>query len=172
MSQDRGTRRARLLRLAAVPRTSFFVLTCRGGGSDWPNQPTNFAERHAPPGLTSRPKSALMPRDPTVVLVGAPRNVGCLGDRRDFLNFLKHNMLMETGKNKYLRRQTGHTAVCHSTSVTTPCTKMTTARRQYSKKVHSFLTLDKENPQHLTIHDFIIDIYYSRMDVRQGTHDD
>jgi hypothetical protein len=110
-----------------------------------------------------------MPGAPTVVFVGTPRDVGCWVDRRDFLNFLKNDMLMETEKKKCLRRQSlsqqpGLTVIIGHNYLY--------KNGDWTKTVRSFLTLDDENPQSLTIHEFVIDIYYFRKNVRQGTRDD
>jgi hypothetical protein len=41
-----------------------------------------------------------MPKSFTATSVGIPRDAGCLWGWRDFLNFLKNDILMETGKNQ------------------------------------------------------------------------
>ena len=37
---------------------------------------------------------------------GIPKDAGCREGWRDFLNFLNHDILVETGKVKFIRRQT------------------------------------------------------------------
>jgi hypothetical protein len=63
----------------------------------WSNQPHHVTERNAPSGPVVRSESALMRRGPAVIWVGTPKDTSFWEDRRDFLDFLNHDILGRRG---------------------------------------------------------------------------
>ena len=105
----RSTRRMRLLNLATALKydlgTRFVVFACRTVvRSALIKFPDTTAKRNPPPDPTSGSESAPMLESPTAIFVGIPRDVCCWAGLRDFLNFLKNDM-MEAGKTEWPGRQ-------------------------------------------------------------------
>jgi hypothetical protein len=66
--------------------------------SDLPNPFRDFTKRNIPPGPVSVSNSVPIPRTPTATWVGIIRENGCWEGWRDFFDFLKNDILMETEK--------------------------------------------------------------------------